>query len=152
MLRWLQLEHDLMVCGHHGVGAIDAQPIWKAGRAPNRVALLASDVGTPRNPKEGDVKTFDWHSDPIARDTPVTKAYRNTQNVRRFFKAECGDHFKFDRAFMAWLKNGKKKTMGDAADEWLRRNTRKGQTPSLTRERPSSTSSGGASSRARARR
>jgi hypothetical protein len=101
MLRWLQSEHDLMVRGHHGVGAIDAQPIWKAGRAPNRVALLASDVGTPRNPKEGDVKTFDWHSDPIARDTPVTKAYRNTQNVRRFFKAECGDHFKFDRAFMA---------------------------------------------------
>jgi hypothetical protein len=55
------------------------------------------------------VKTFDWHSDPIARDTPITKAYRNTQNVRRFFKAECGDHFKFDRAFMAWLKNGKKR-------------------------------------------
>jgi Domain of unknown function (DUF6434) len=66
---------------------------------------------------------FDWHADPIARGTPITKSYRNTQNVRRFFKAECGDVFKFDRAFMAWLKDSAVKTMGDAADEWLRRRT-----------------------------
>jgi Domain of unknown function (DUF6434) len=66
-------------------------------------------------------KTFDWHADPITRKTPITATYRNTQNVRRFFKAECGDHFKFDRPFMAWLKNGKNKTMGDAVKEWLRR-------------------------------
>jgi len=31
---------------------------------------------------------FDWHSDPIARDTPVTEDYRNIQNVRRFFWAQ----------------------------------------------------------------
>jgi hypothetical protein len=73
------------------------------------------------------VKTFDWHSDPITRDTPVTKTYRNTQNVRRFFKSECGAHFKFDRPFMAWLKSGKAKTIGDAADEWLRREIKKRQ-------------------------
>jgi Domain of unknown function (DUF6434) len=41
--------------------------------------------------------------------------------VRRFFKARCGDHFKFDRPFMAWMKNGKKKTIGDAVRAWLRR-------------------------------
>ncbi len=64
---------------------------------------------------------FDWHSDAITRDTPITKSYRNTQNVRRFLKAECGETFKFDRPFMAWLKEGSGKTMGDAADEWLRR-------------------------------
>jgi hypothetical protein len=39
----------------------------------------------------------------------------------RFFKTECGDGFKLDRTFMAWLKDGKEKTMGEAADEWLRR-------------------------------
>jgi len=44
--------------------------------------------------------------------------------VRRFFKSECGDHFKFDRSFMAWLKTGKNKTMGDAVKEWLRRETK----------------------------
>ena len=64
---------------------------------------------------------FDWHRGPITRATAITESYRNTQNVRRFFKAECGDHFKFDRTFMAWLKGGSGKTMGAAADEWLRR-------------------------------
>jgi len=68
--------------------------------------------------------SFDWHSDPIGRNTPITATYRNTQNVRRFFRAQCGDHFKFDRPFMAWLKNGKKKTMGDAVKEWIRREAR----------------------------
>ncbi|HEX3416634.1 MAG TPA: DUF6434 domain-containing protein [Stellaceae bacterium] len=63
----------------------------------------------------------DWHGSQITRATPITKSYRNTQKVRRFFKAECGDGFKLDRTFMAWLKDGKEKTMGEAADEWLRR-------------------------------
>jgi Domain of unknown function (DUF6434) len=65
---------------------------------------------------------FDWHSDRITRRTPITLTYRNTQNVRRFFRSQCGDHFKFDRLFMAWIKGGKPKTMGEAVDEWLRRN------------------------------
>ena len=64
---------------------------------------------------------FDWHSEPLSRETPVTDSYKNTQNVRRFLTGECGDRFKFDRAFMAWIKNGEPKTMGDVADEWLRR-------------------------------
>ncbi|MGB0694195.1 MAG: DUF6434 domain-containing protein [Rhodospirillaceae bacterium] len=48
---------------------------------------------------------FDWHCDPITRDTVVNAAYRNTQNVRRFLKSQCGEDFKFDRPFMAWIKN-----------------------------------------------
>ena len=67
------------------------------------------------------MKTFDWHSDPITRKTPITKTYRNTQNVRRFFWKECGDHFKFDRPFIAWMKAADGKAMGDAVKEWLRR-------------------------------
>jgi hypothetical protein len=64
---------------------------------------------------------FDWHSDKITRETAITRSYRNTQNVRRFFRAECGEGFKFDRPFMAWLKSETPKTMGEAADEWHRR-------------------------------
>ena len=71
--------------------------------------------------REDKLKTFDWHSEPISRQTPITKFYRNTQNVRRFYKAECGNHFKFDRSFMACLKIGRNTTMGDAGNEWLRR-------------------------------
>ena len=68
---------------------------------------------------------FDWHADQITRSTPVTANYRNTQNVRRFLRSECGAQFKFDRPFMQWIKSGTKKTMGDVADEWLRRSRAK---------------------------
>jgi len=64
---------------------------------------------------------FDWHSDQITNNTPITKTYRNTQNVRRYLKKACGPDFKFNREFIAWIKNGKPKTMGEVASEWLRR-------------------------------
>jgi hypothetical protein len=67
------------------------------------------------------VKTFDRHADAITRETRITATYRNTQNVRRFFRSHCGTAFKFDRAFMAWLKSSVPKTMGDAVDEWKSR-------------------------------
>lgn len=65
---------------------------------------------------------FDWHSDRITRTTALDKHYRNTQNVRRFLTSQCGDAFKFDRTFMAWIKGQEGLTMGDIADEWLRLN------------------------------
>ncbi|CAG9166737.1 DUF6434 domain-containing protein [Cupriavidus pampae] len=64
---------------------------------------------------------FDWHGGHITRSTVVDKAYRNTQNVRRFLIAECGPNFAFDRPFMAWIREGSNVTMGDIADEWQRR-------------------------------
>ena len=64
---------------------------------------------------------FDWHSDPITRATVITASYRNTQNVRRFFRRECGRDFKLNRPFMSWLIDGTERTMGEAADEWCRR-------------------------------
>jgi hypothetical protein len=67
------------------------------------------------------VATFDWHRGDITRSTLITESYRSTQKVRRFFKAECGDGFTFDRSFRDWLKVSRGKTLGDAADEWNRR-------------------------------
>lgn len=72
-------------------------------------------------PGKGGSMKFDWHSDPITRSTEVDAGYRNTQNVRRFMRSACGDDFKFDRAFMAWIRDGAPKRMGDVADEWLKR-------------------------------
>ncbi|MBI6895751.1 MULTISPECIES: DUF6434 domain-containing protein [unclassified Pseudomonas] len=65
--------------------------------------------------------SFDWHAGPITRATPLDRHYRNTQKVRRFLVGECGEAFKFDRAFMAWIKSAAPATMGEVADEWLRR-------------------------------
>jgi len=64
--------------------------------------------------------SFDWHAGPITRNTPLDKHYRNTQKVRQFLVGECGEAFRFDRAFMAWIKSGAPCTMGDVADEWQR--------------------------------
>jgi len=70
------------------------------------------------------MNNFDWHSDQITVTTQVTNSYRNTQNVRRFLKEACGPSFKFDRPFMAYIKDGKPKTMGEVATKWLRRDRR----------------------------
>ena len=63
--------------------------------------------------------TFDWHSSEITRETPVGPSYRNTQNVRRFMRQNCGEGFRFDRDFMAWVRGDTPKTMGDVIDHWL---------------------------------
>ncbi|QRY79762.1 hypothetical protein JVX91_01205 [Pseudomonas sp. PDNC002] len=61
---------------------------------------------------------FDWHSDPITRQTPLDPAYRNTQNVRRFMTQHCGEAFRFDRPFMAWIRSASPSDMGEVVDEW----------------------------------
>lgn len=58
--------------------------------------------------------TFDWHSETLTKETVITDSYRNTQNVRRFFKAQLGDRFKFSIAFMDWMKSNTGKTLADA--------------------------------------
>ena len=67
------------------------------------------------------MEKFDWHSDTILPSTVIDGAYKNTQNVRRFFRKKCGDHFKFDRSFMQWMKENTGKSMGDAVAEWQHR-------------------------------
>ena len=67
------------------------------------------------------MEKFDWHCNKISDTTHINESYKSTQNVRRYFKSRCGDHFKFDRSFMAWMKENSGKTMGDAVAEWSRR-------------------------------
>lgn len=69
-----------------------------------------------------DSMTFDWHNNSITAATPIDQRYKNTQNVRRFMLEQCGATFRFDREFMAWIKNGVPKAMGDVVNEWKRRN------------------------------
>lgn len=67
------------------------------------------------------VTQVNWHNDSLTRETAVSKHYKNTQNVRRFMVEHCGAGFKFDRDFMAWIRNDVTKTLGDVVDEWQRR-------------------------------
>ncbi len=57
---------------------------------------------------------FDWHSAELTPETVITDSYKNSQNVRRFFKQHVGDHFKFNIASMAWMKENVGKTLADA--------------------------------------
>ncbi|MEM7210902.1 MAG: DUF6434 domain-containing protein [Pseudomonadota bacterium] len=65
--------------------------------------------------------TFDWHSDDITRETPLGPDYRTTQNVRRFLTRETGLKASLNRDFMAWIRSGAPKTMGDVVDEFRKR-------------------------------
>ncbi|MCR3693353.1 DUF6434 domain-containing protein [Citrobacter freundii] len=64
---------------------------------------------------------MNWHSALLTRDTVVDLSYNNTQNVRRFMKAECSKAFRFDREFIAWVRNGEPKTLGYVVNEWKQR-------------------------------
>lgn len=61
---------------------------------------------------------FDWHSEPLSENTPITDSYKNSQNVRRFFKAALGDGFKFNIAFMDWMRANTGKRLADACSAY----------------------------------
>ncbi|WP_394246399.1 DUF6434 domain-containing protein [Vibrio profundi] len=67
------------------------------------------------------MEKVDWHKNQIDDDTIITDSYKTTQNVRRYFQAKLGEEFKFDRDFMSWMKGATGQTMGDALQEWIRR-------------------------------
>ncbi|KPL96925.1 DUF6434 domain-containing protein [Vibrio splendidus] len=68
------------------------------------------------------MKKVDWHKNQIDDSTVITDSYKTTQNVRRYFKSKFGEEFKFDRDFMQWMNNATGLTMGDALQEWAKRN------------------------------
>ena len=79
------------------------------------------DTGERHFPGDAKIKPasrFDWHREPLNRQTEITDSYKNTQNVRRFFKAAVGDDFKFNIAFMEWMRSNAGKTLGDACDAY----------------------------------
>lgn len=61
---------------------------------------------------------FDWHGEVLSPTTLITDNYRNTQNVRRFFQATLGPSFKFNIAFMEWMRANTGRTLGDAVQAW----------------------------------
>lgn len=61
---------------------------------------------------------LDWHAAPLSDDTKIDAKYRNTQNVRRYFKLCLGDDFRMNRRFMAWMKDNPGKTLRTACEVW----------------------------------
>lgn len=74
------------------------------------------EAAFPGDKKPTNTSKFDWHSATLSPDTVITDSYKNSQNVRRFFKVHVGDHFKFNIASMAWMKENVGKTLADAVE------------------------------------
>jgi hypothetical protein len=79
------------------------------------------DVGviTAKKRKKATSK-FDWHCAELTLETIITDSYKNSRNVRQFFKKCCGQKFHFNIAFMNWMKTSVGKTLANAVEEWKR--------------------------------
>lgn len=84
-----------------------------------RIYLYLS-TGKKQIPKSKPKATssFDWASEPLTANTIITDSYKNTENVRQFFKNEIGKQFKFNVQFMNWMKANTGKTLGDSMAQW----------------------------------
>ena len=60
---------------------------------------------------------FDWHGAPLSPKTRITDDYKTTQNVRRFFREQLGEDFRFTRELMAWMRANVGKTLAEAVRE-----------------------------------
>ncbi len=78
-------------------------------------------TGERKSYQEKKTKTsrFDWNTEKLTTKTKITDNYRNTKNVREFFKSQLGDTFKFNVKFMDWMKTAQGKTLGDAVEQWI---------------------------------
>ena len=61
---------------------------------------------------------FDWNNEILTLNTIVTDNYKNTENVRSFMKRHIGNHFRFNTAFMNWMKANAGKTLKDTIEVW----------------------------------
>ncbi len=69
--------------------------------------------------KKSKTSRFDWNTEKLTIRTEITDNYRNTKNVREFFKSQIGDKFKFNVKFMNWMKTAQGKTLKDAVEQWI---------------------------------
>ena len=116
--RWYWLKAELLE-------EVRRRGLRQAGGKFDLLGRLAHHLDTGEadlpGPKTRPAKSkFDWHSEPLSPDTVISDSYKNTQNVRRFFTEHCGTGFKFNRLFLAWMKDNTGKTLAEAVTECTR--------------------------------
>ncbi len=89
----------------------------------NRIVKFIETGEVIKKSSEKKAKTksnFDWKNGKLTTYSLITDNYKNTENVRKFFKKQIGSHFKFNTKFMSWMKDNKGKPLGEAVTEWNR--------------------------------
>ncbi|MEO0945731.1 MAG: DUF6434 domain-containing protein [Pseudomonadota bacterium] len=123
--RWYWLKSEL-------VEAAKAHGLKTTGgkfQILDRIAHFL-DTGERQFPGDKSVKPssdFDWHAAPLDDATVITDSYKNSQNVRRYFKFRLGDSFKFNTPFMEWMRSNAGKTLADACEVYPALKAGKGQ-------------------------
>ena len=115
--RWYWRKDELIEHARHlGIKTTSGKSVIL-----NRIARFL-DTGERERPGERNkpaASRFDWHGAELSKNTLITDNYKNTQNVRRFFKNAIDNSFKFNIAFMDWMKANVGKTLGEACDAYL---------------------------------
>lgn len=57
---------------------------------------------------------FDWATESLSVNTLVTDSYKNTENVRAFFRTQIGQSFKFNIDLMNFMKDNLGVSLSDA--------------------------------------
>jgi len=84
------------------------------------ISYLETGIVIPRSEKQNKTlkSNFDWNTETLSLETVISDSYKNTENVRAFFKQLIGSNFKFNVTFMDWMKMNSGKTLGDAVDKY----------------------------------
>ena len=98
-----RIAHHLDDDGHHGPEARPPKPAFRQRKGAQRASSRVN-----------------WAHLNITPETVITESYRNGPNARAFFQAQIGPRFRFNIAFMEWMRGNCGKTMADAVEAWLR--------------------------------
>lgn len=115
--RWYWLKEELTErCRAVGLSA--------AGSKAELTNRLAHFLDTGEKLRPGGRRTpppqgFDWRKGSISPATVIDEGYANGPNVRAFFIAQIGKRFRFNIAFMKWMRDASGRTMADAIEAWL---------------------------------
>ena len=130
--RWYWLKSELVEEARRRGLKVSGAKFDLLDRLAHHLDTGEADLPQAKAPKV--TSTFDWHAAPLTGQTRITDSYRNTQNVRRFFKAELGKGFSFNIAFMEWMKSNVGKTLDEAVKAYrLQKDAAKG---SLSKIKP----------------
>ena len=75
-------------------------------------------ITKPEKEQHRSKSNFDWNNEFLDFNTSISDNYKNTENVRAFFKNAIGNNFRFNVEFMNWMKLSTGKTLGDAVQKW----------------------------------
>ncbi len=112
--RWYWLKAELVdYCK-----AIEIPYTGNKSAITERIAHFL-DTGKISQPVRQQVASnFNWAKEELRLETMITDSYRNGPNVRRFFSEHIGPKFRFNIAFMQWMKSNIGKTLADAVNAW----------------------------------